>query len=115
LAGGSFYSDFIVERYHGYDYGLTTLIKLLPERKTFNGSFDFYRVSLRDLRRRGILHMSRVCCARARAGACTRERARNDFSEKKKEKKKRKERGRGKGNILEKVTSIESNKRRENL
>jgi len=69
-----FYTDFIVERYHGYDYGLTTLIKLLPERKTFNGSFDFYRVSLRDLRGRAVYFTMCVCvcvcvcvCARARA------------------------------------------------
>lgn len=37
------------ELYHEHDYGLTTLIKRLPERRAFNGSFDFYRVLLRDI------------------------------------------------------------------
>lgn len=49
-----FYSS---ERYHEHNYGPTTLIKRLPERRTFNGSFNFYRVLLRDIMGCGIFYI----------------------------------------------------------
>jgi len=39
------------QRYHEHDYDRTTLIKRLRERRAFSGSFDFYRVPLRDIMR----------------------------------------------------------------
>lgn len=46
------------QRYHEHDYSPTTLIKRLPERRAFNGSFDFYRAPLRDIMGCNIFYIS---------------------------------------------------------
>lgn len=45
------------KRYHEHNYDPTMLIKRLPERRAFNGSFDFYSVSLRDIMGRSIFYI----------------------------------------------------------